>query len=99
MSWFIYILLCDQKTYYIGITNNLSHRLQTHKRRENIGTAEFSEIELVYTEKYLTRKAVEKREKQLKGWTFAKKRALIDGNMILLKQLSKAHGHVEDGSR
>ena len=39
--------------------------------------------------------AAEKREKQLKGWSVAKKKALIQGNIELLKRLSKSAEHVD----
>jgi putative endonuclease len=28
--WFVYLLRCSDNTFYIGITNNLEKRLQTH---------------------------------------------------------------------
>ncbi len=89
MEWFVYILLCDEKTYYVGLTSNLSERLRSHKSRYNFGTKEFSHIELVYSEKQPDRKSAENRESQIKRWTHAKKKALVDGNIELLKQLSK----------
>ncbi len=89
MNWFTYILLCDQKTYYVGITHNLGQRVESHKSKQNMGTMEFSDLQLVYYESYLTRKEAERREKQLKGWTVAKKKALIAGNVELLKRLSR----------
>ena len=46
-------------------------------------------VQLVYSEQYQARKLAEKRERQLKGWTYAKKKALIDGNKDLLIKLSK----------
>ncbi len=90
MEWHIYILLCDEKTFYVGLTSNIQNRLESHKSGYNIGTKKFSQIRLKYTEKYSNRKLAEKREKQLKGWSHAKKNALIEGNIELLKQLSKS---------
>lgn len=89
MVWYTYILLCDQKTYYVGITNNLEKRISSHKAGKNIATKEFSDIELVYKEEYPNKRVAAGREKQLKGWTFAKKDALVRGNIVLLKQLSR----------
>jgi predicted GIY-YIG superfamily endonuclease len=90
MTWFIYILLCDKKIFYVGLSSNLEQRILSHKLKYNIGTKKFSYIELVYSEKYPDRNSAEKREKQLKGWTHAKKKALVEGNIELLKQLSKS---------
>lgn len=63
--------------------------MNSHKAKYNLATKKFSLVELVYSEQFQTRKLAEKREKQLKGWTFAKKKALIDGNKDLLIKLSK----------
>jgi putative endonuclease len=95
MFWNVYILLCNQKTYYIGLTSNIENRLKSHKAKFNIATKEFSDIQLVYTEQYKTRAEAEKREQQLKKWTFAKKKALVEGNKELLINLSKTRSVVE----
>lgn len=87
--WWLYILLCDNKSYYVGITHNLTQRLLSHKSRSNIATKEYAYIELLYNETYKTRMEAEKREKQIKGWTIAKKKALIAGDIDLLKLLCK----------
>lgn len=88
--WFVYILLCDQKNYYVGLTSNISNRLRSHKAKENIATKEFTDIKPIYTEKYQTRKEAEKREIQIKKWSKAKKKALVEGDIELLKKLSKS---------
>ena len=98
MRWFVYILLCDQKTYYVGLTHNLEHRFKSHKNKYNLGTKEFSDLRLVYSEEHPTRLLAERREKQLKGWTHAKKKALVEGNIELLKKLTRNPGLV-DGHR
>lgn len=48
---------------------------------------ENGDFELVYQEHYETLLESMRREKQLKGWTRAKKEALISGNLELLKKL------------
>jgi len=88
MQYFIYILLCNQKTYYVGITDNLERRLKEHKSKKSFYTKQFSDIKLVYSEKVKNKTTAEKREKQIKGWSFAKKRALIKGNIRELVRLS-----------
>lgn len=60
MSWFVYILLCDQKTYYIGLTHDLQQRFKSHKAKQNIATKEFSDLKLIYSEEYSTRNEAEK---------------------------------------
>lgn len=81
MEWYVYLLLCDQKTFYVGITPNLKLRLTEHRNKESFFTKKFSDIQLVYCEKYLDKYQAAKREKQLKGWSVAKKRLLIEGKL------------------
>ncbi len=91
MPWFIYILFCDQKIYYVGSTNNVERRLTEHQTKQSNFTHKFSDIKLVYHEKLDSKEKALLREKQIKGWSLAKKKALIDGNTELLIQLSKKH--------
>lgn len=79
--WFVYLLLCDNKFFYVGITNNVSKRIFEHRNKHTISTKEFSNIELVYCEKYNSKTQAAMREKQLKGWSKAKKQMLIDGKL------------------
>lgn len=79
--WFVYLLFCDQKTFYVGITNNVKKRWEAHKNGESFFTKKFSEINLVYCEKYNSRHGAALREKQLKGWNRAKKYKLIVGKL------------------
>ncbi len=96
--WYLYILFCDQKIFYIGITDNLKRRLLEHQSKESPYTKQFSDIQLVYHETYNTRKEVKRREAQIKKWSRVKKKALIKGNILLLKKLSKGR-EIADGVR
>lgn len=80
-SWFTYILLCDGKTFYVGITDSLEERLQEHKEEKSFYTSQFSDIKLVYFEKYSSKILAAKREKQIKGWRREKKIILIKGEL------------------
>ena len=90
--WFVYMLLCDQKTFYVGFTTNIVNRIKQHKSKQSFFTKKFSDIKLVYSEKLNSRQEAVNRESQIKGWSFAKKKALIDGNKELLIKLSKSTG-------
>ena len=98
MSWNVYILLCDGKTYYVGFTTNIKKRLAEHKSKISIFTKRFSEITLVYFEEYSDENTAKRREKQLKGWSIAKKKALINNEKSKLVQLSRSTEIVEDVS-
>lgn len=80
-NWFTYLLLCDQKTFYVGICSDMQKRLKEHRAKKSFFTKKFSDIELAYCEKYETRHEAALREKQLKGWGRAKKQMLIDGKL------------------
>ena len=77
--WYVYILLCDKKTFYVGISNDLENRLKEHRDKKSFFTKKFSELEIIYQEKYENKTEAAKREKQLKGWGRIKKQKLIDG--------------------
>ncbi len=80
MSYFVYILRTSSNTLYIGQTNNLEKRLKEHELKKSKGAKYmkyFDSFELVYQEEYPTLTEAMKREKQLKGWTKAKKEALV----------------------
>jgi len=73
------MLLCDQKTFYIGMTGDINRRLTEHIQKQSFFTKKFSDIKPVYCEKYNTEKEAVQREKQLKGWSKAKKQLLLSG--------------------
>ncbi len=86
-----YILLCSNGEYYVGSTTSLERRLKEHQSgRGGQFTSSHLPVELVYTEEYHTIEEAYKRERQLHGWTRAKKKALINGDIELLKALSKS---------
>jgi putative endonuclease len=75
------MLLCDQKTFYVGITNDLINRLKQHYDKQSVYTKQFSDLRLVYAEKYQNKYDAAKREKQLKRWSHAKKQKLLKGEL------------------
>lgn len=90
MSYFVYILRTSLNTLYIGQTNNLKNRLKEHQNKTSKSAKYvryFDSVELVYSEKYSTRKEALKREVQLKKWSKAKKEALVKEDFDLSKRL------------
>jgi len=78
--YYVYILRTSSNTLYTGQTNNLKRRLKQHKEKSSKSAKYiryFSFFNLVYFEKYKTRKEAIQRENQLKKWTKAKKETLI----------------------
>jgi putative endonuclease len=76
---------------YVGSTNDLERRWTEH-RSGNGGrtTAESSTIALIYSESFLDQAAAGRRERQLKGWSRAKKLALAEGRLGQLRGLAKS---------
>ena len=88
--FYLYILYCNNQFFYVGITKNLSERIEQHKSGRSRYTKRYSEINLVYYEKHKKRIDAEKREIQIKGWSKKKKQALIEGNVEKLIDLAKS---------
>jgi tRNA/rRNA methyltransferase len=85
---YVYIVRCADQSLYIGETDDLDFRLTKHNDGSaGVFTRRRRPVVLVYSEVHPTREAALKRERQLKGWTRAKKEALIAGDSSLLKVL------------
>lgn len=88
--FYVYILRTSSNTLYIGQTNNLEKRIKEHQNKNSKSAKYvryFKSFALAYEEKYSSRTEAMKREWQLKKWTKAKKEALVQGNLKLLKKL------------
>jgi putative endonuclease len=78
-EYFVYILCSYSGTLYIGVTNSIYRRALQHKRGEIEGFAsKYGCTRLVYYEGFDDVHKAIGREKQLKGWTRAKKIVLIE---------------------
>lgn len=93
---FMYILQCNDGSFYTGSTNDLARRIEQHKIGEG---AEYTKlhlpVKLVYYETFERVDLAFEREKQVQKWSKAKKIALIKGDFELLKKLSKSKSEVE----
>ncbi len=77
-SYYIYILINDSGTLYIGITSNLIKRLWEHKSKIIKGfTEKYNMHKLIHYEIYEDPEQAILREKQLKKWSRKKKLALV----------------------
>ena len=64
-------------TLYAGVTNDLRRRVAQHQQGESVFTSRYRIGKLVYYETTQDVRAAIGREKQIKGWTRAKKVALV----------------------
>ena len=78
-SYYVYILLCADGSYYTGYSNNPSNRLIEHsKGRGARYTRMHKPNGIAYLQSLKTRSAAMKRERQIKTFTHEQKRNLIE---------------------
>ncbi|HET9742602.1 MAG TPA: GIY-YIG nuclease family protein [Terriglobales bacterium] len=89
----VYIMASISGVLYIGVTSELQHRVWQHKSGAFEGfTKKYQCHRLVYFERYDRIQAAIGREKQLKGWTRARKIALIESANPRWQDLSEHWG-------
>ena len=91
MPFSVYILGCADGSLYTGKTVNLERRLWEHEN--GIGgdyTKRRRPVKLLWSEVFPSESQAYVAERMIKGWTRAKKRALIEGDFDLLHELSKS---------
>lgn len=90
-TYHVYILLCNDGSYYTGVTNNLEVRLSQHEQGldKQAFTYRRRPLKLVFNEMFMDINQAIAFEKQVKGWRRAKKEAIIRGDWGKLPELSK----------
>ena len=92
-EYFVYIMSSSSGTLYIGVTNSVYRRALQHKSGEVEGFAsKYGCNRLVYYESFDDVHKAIGREKQLKGWTRAKKIALIESKNPRWQDLAEKWG-------
>lgn len=91
MDAYVYILRCADGSYYVGSTRaSLEQRIAQHNAGTFGGyTARRRPVQLVFQENFDRITDAIAAERQLKGWTRAKKEALIRGEFATLRKLAK----------
>jgi putative endonuclease len=89
--YYVYILECSDSSYYTGITNNIERRLFEHENGFNnfCYTYKRRPVELQFHQEFNDVLQAIYFEKKIKGWSRAKKKALIEGNWDMLQILSE----------
>lgn len=76
--WFVYILECQDQTYYTGTTNDLDKRVRKHNSGKGAKyTASRGPVRLIYSETYPTKSDALKREYQIKQLNRKEKERLV----------------------
>jgi putative endonuclease len=89
-TYYVYMMTTElNSTLYTGVTNNLEIRNYQHKNKTVKGfTSKYNVQRLVHFELFDDPVSAITREKQIKGWTRAKKNALISKDNPGWKDLS-----------
>jgi predicted GIY-YIG superfamily endonuclease len=90
MSFYCYMLHCNGGYFYVGHTDNLEARLWQHENGTIPGfTRDHLPVKLVWCEQFPTRDEAFAAERRIKGWSRAKKIALIRGDWDEISRLAR----------
>ncbi len=90
-SYFVYILKCNDNSYYTGVTNDIKRRITEHQSGKNIKAYTYSRrpLKLEYYHEFSDINLAIAFEKKIKGWSKIKKKTLINDEVNKLPNLSK----------
>jgi putative endonuclease len=95
MGAFVYMLLCADGSYYVGSATgeDLSQRVMAHQTGARPGyTFSRRPVKLVWSEHFDRITDAITAERQLKGWSRAKKEALSKGDWDVIRRLARRRG-------
>jgi predicted GIY-YIG superfamily endonuclease len=91
MSFWAYMVHCNAGRLYVGHTDDLERRIAQHETGAIPGfTRNYLPVRLVWCQEFATSDEAKAAEKQIKGWSRAKKLALIRGDWEEISRLSKS---------
>ncbi|MGA8473707.1 MAG: GIY-YIG nuclease family protein [Candidatus Cybelea sp.] len=87
----VYMLLCADGSFYVGVTNNLEIRVGQHQFGFDSSCYTFSRrpVKLVHSSDFHNVDDAIAWEKQLKGWSRAKKSALVANDWSRIHDLAE----------
>jgi predicted GIY-YIG superfamily endonuclease len=89
--FFVYMLRCADGSFYVGHTDELERRVAQHQTGEIPGyTHERRPVELVWMQEMATREEALAGELRVKGWSRAKKQALMAGDWDKVSELARS---------
>ena len=98
MAFYAYLLRCNDGSYYAGHTDDLELRMGQHATGALGGyTAKRLPVELEWSDSFQTRDDAFAAEWRIKGWSRAKKEALIAGDWALVSALARGRIGRRDG--
>ena len=94
MPYYVYVLLCEDGSYYTGYAKDINLRVTQHMR--GIGaryTKQHKPKRLVYTEEFDTRREAVKREREIKQLSHDEKHKLVSRARVSLYLQILKHKH------
>ncbi|MFN8251371.1 MAG: GIY-YIG nuclease family protein [Ferruginibacter sp.] len=90
-NYYVYIIECNDKSYYTGVTNDLDRRIWEHNNSDVVSyTSNRRPVILRYFQRFLDINYAIAFEKQLKSWSRKKKEALFEEDWEKIKMLAKS---------
>ena len=92
MAFWAYMLRCSDGHYYVGSTDDLEARVAQHEGGWDPASYTFRRrpVSLVWSDAFATRVEAKEAEARIKGWSRAKKDALIAGDWHRISQLARS---------
>lgn len=91
VMYYVYVLLCNDQTYYVGHTNSLERRLSEHSQGIDKYCYTFFRrpVKMIFSQECVDRLEAFTLERKIKNWSKAKKKAFIQAQYDSLCSLSK----------
>jgi len=88
-QYFVYIVYCNDGLYDVGPTNDLIKDFKAHNNGKYEFTCTRTPVKMIYYEIIPSIQDAKNRQRQFRGWSRAKKKALIEQNFHKLQLLSQ----------
>ena len=90
MTFWVYVLRCNDDSYYTGHTDNLEKRIGDHQSGLCSGyTSTHLPVELVWSQECTTREEALAAEMEINGWSRKKKEAMMRGDWADVSRLAR----------
>ncbi len=98
--YYVYILQCSDRSYYIGSTSDVERRLAEHEAGIYGGyTSTRLPVKLLWTAEFPTEHDAFLIERQIKGWSRVKKEALIRGDLDGIHEIVKQERQTREAKK
>jgi len=99
VDFYTYLLRCADGHYYCGHTDDLDARIAQHQSGDIPGyTQKRRPVQLIWADRFPDRDSAFAAERRIKGWSRAKKEALVRGDWEILRELAKRKPVLRDAA-